>query len=106
VTNATMYLQNSQYQLTNGVSKGPGIPRLAGFRQFQSVRRHGPMISDLRFGRGPYYGAGGNYALYGGELSLPNGLWLIGDGNSSSSYFQAGGTNRTPKLKSRKVFSK
>src|ERR1043166_7743292 len=55
------------------------------------------IINSLGFGGG-FQGGGGLYALYGGELSLPNGLLLYNSGNSSSSFFQAGGTNRTPQL--------
>jgi len=97
-TNSPMYLQNSQYQLTNGVFEGGqvflGFPVSASFNQYGGTA----MISDLQFGRGPSLGAGGNYALYGGYLTLPNGLLLIGDGNSSSSYFQAGGSNQTTQV--------
>jgi hypothetical protein len=93
-TNATMYLQNSQYDLTNGIVEGGqvllGSPVSASFNQYGGTA----IISDLAFGRGSS-GAGGNYALYGGYLSLPNGLAIMGDNNASSSYFQAGGTNRT-----------
>jgi hypothetical protein len=93
-TNATVYLQNTVYNLTNGVFEGGsiafGVPVSARFNQYGGTA----VISDLYFGQGPYYGAGGNYALYGGDLSLPGGLKLEG-GNSSSSYLQAGGTNRT-----------
>jgi hypothetical protein len=97
-TNATMYLQNAEYDLTNGVFEGGtvllGLPVSARFNQYGGS----VVIADLAFGEGPYYGAGGNYALYGGDLSLPNGLLLYSPGNASSSYFQAGGTNRTPKV--------
>src|SRR5881397_3013614 len=94
VTNAQMNVQNSQYQLTNGVFEGGqvllGSPVSAQFNQYGGTA----VISDLQFGRGTG-GAGGTFALYGGELSLPNGLTILGDDNSTSSYFQAGGTNRT-----------
>src|SRR5437764_509587 len=93
-TNAVMYLQNGLYDLTNGVFEAGqvflGLPVSASFNQYGGAA----VISDLAFGRGPQ-GAGGNYALYGGNLSLPNGLAIMGDDNASSSYFQAGGTNRT-----------
>src|SRR5438105_4397660 len=93
-TNATMYLQNATYNLTNGFFEAGqisfGVPVSARFNQYGGTA----VISSLYFGQGPYGGAGGNYALYGGNLSLPNGLWLQ-FGNSSSSYFQAGRTNRT-----------
>jgi len=93
-TNATMYLRNADYHLTNGVFEGGtvllGLPVPARFNQDGGSA----VISDLAFGRGPP-GAGGTYSLYGGELSLPNGLTIEGDNNASSHYFQAGGTNRT-----------
>jgi hypothetical protein len=89
-----MDLQSSQYHLTNGIFEGGqvlvGFPVSAGFNQYGGT----VVVSDLEFGRSSG-GAGGTYALYGGELSLPNGLAIMGDNNSSSSYFQAGGTNRT-----------
>src|SRR5207248_10476201 len=93
-TNATMYLQNADYHLTNGVFEGGtvllGLHVPAGFNQYGGTS----VISDLRFARGPDF-AGGTYSLYGGNLSLPNGLSIMGDNNASSHYFQAGGTNRT-----------
>jgi hypothetical protein len=95
-TNATMYLQNAEYDLTNGVFEA-GTVNL-GLPVFSRINQYGgtAVISNLFFGRGaPLIGAGGNYALYGGYLSLPNGLPLISDGNSSASYFQSGGTNQT-----------
>lgn len=94
-TNATFYLQGAEYDLTNGVFEGGqvilGTPVSASFNQFGGSVE----IANLAFGPGPYPGAGGHYALYGGELSLPNGLAMLGMNNGSSSYFQAGGTNRT-----------
>jgi hypothetical protein len=94
-TNATMYLQNAAYHITNGVFEGGqvflGLPVVASFNQYGGS----VVITDLEFGHGPYSGAGGRYALYGGQLSLPNGLSIFSNGNDSSSYFQAGGTNRT-----------
>src|SRR5689334_12052415 len=93
-TNTTMYLQNADYHLTNGVFEGGqvvlGFPVSARFNQYGGTA----VISALAFGRGPP-GAGGTYSLYGGNLSLPNGLTIMGDDNAVSSYFQAGGTNRT-----------
>jgi hypothetical protein len=93
--NATFYLQNAEYDLTNGVFEGGGValgmPVSASFNQYGGS----VVINSLFFGEGPYSGAGGHYNLYGGELSLPNGLSIYSAGNSSSSYFQAGGTNRT-----------
>jgi hypothetical protein len=93
-TNATMYLQNADYHLTNGVFEGGqvvlGFPVSARFNQYGGTA----VISQLRFGYGADFG-GGTYSLYGGNLSLPNGLSIIGENNSSQSYFQAGGTNRT-----------
>jgi hypothetical protein len=94
-TNATMYLQNAEYDLTNGVFEAGtvnlGLPVFARINQYGGAA----VISGLFFGRGPPGGAGGNYALYGGYLSLPNGLSLVSDGNSAASYFQSGGTNQT-----------
>ena len=95
-TNATMYLQNAEYDLTNGVFEA-GTVNL-GLPVFSRINQYGgaAVISHLFFGRGaPFFGGGGNYALYGGYLSLPNGLPVISDGNSAASYFQAGGTNQT-----------
>jgi hypothetical protein len=93
-TNAPMYLQNAVYNLTNGVFEAGivqlGFPTTAQFNQYGGTA----LISDLEFGRN-VASAGGAYSLYGGELDLPNGLTLEGGNNSSSSYLQAGGTNRT-----------
>ncbi|HUR46472.1 MAG TPA: hypothetical protein VMZ27_11400 [Candidatus Saccharimonadales bacterium] len=93
-TNAQMYLQSSDYNLTNGVFEGGevllGLPVSASFNQYGGSAT----ISNLVFGRGNP-SAGGHYSLYGGNLTLPNGLTLMGGNNAFSSYFQAGGTNRT-----------
>jgi len=93
-TNATMYLQNAVYNLTNGFFDGGevllGLPVSAQFNQYGGTA----VISALAFGRGAS-GAGGTYTLYGGNLSLPNGLSIMGDNNAQSHYLQAGGTNRT-----------
>ncbi len=93
-TNSTMYLQRAEYDLTNGVFEGGqvllGFPVSAQFNQYGGTA----VITNLGFGQGSAY-AGGHYALYGGELFLPNGLRLLGGNNAYSSYFQAGGTNRT-----------
>jgi hypothetical protein len=93
-TNAQMNLSSSEYDLTNGVFEGGqvivGLPTSARFNQYGGTA----VISALAFGRGPS-GAGGTYALYGGNLSLPNGLTIMDDNNAASSYFQTGGTNRT-----------
>src|SRR5205823_5698398 len=95
-TNATMYLQNAAYNLTNGVFEAGqvelGQPVSASFNQYGGT----VIIGALSFGMTAFYtGAGGLYALYGGNLNLPGGLWVSDENNSSSSYFQAGGTNRT-----------
>jgi len=97
-TNATFYLQRAEYDLTNGIFEGGtvylGLPLSASFNQYGGS----VMITNLAYGRALYPGAGGTYALYAGELSLPNGLSLLSDGNSSAGYSQAGGTNRTPRV--------
>ncbi len=95
ITNGPFYLQRAEYDLTNGVFEG-GVVGL-GFPIFASFNQYGGsvMITNLAFGQSLYPGAGGSYALYGGYLSLPNGLALISDGNSAAGYFQAGGTNQT-----------
>ncbi len=94
-TGAPMYLQNAVYNLTNGLFEGGqvllGLPVRASFNQYGGT----VVISNLVFGRNNTHGAGGTYALYGGNLNLPNGLTINGDNNASSFYFQAGGTNRT-----------
>jgi hypothetical protein len=96
-TNATMYLQSSQYNLTNGVFEGGqvflGLPVSASFNQYGGTA----VFSDLEFGQG-VRSAGGNYALYGGNLSLPSGLTITGGNGATSSYFQAGGTNQTTSI--------
>src|SRR4051812_26990329 len=88
-TNATMYLQNAEYDLTNGVFEAGtvsiGTPAHSYFNQYGGAA----MITDLGFGRG-----GGGYLLYGGTLDLPGGLPLIGRPGGVG-YFQSGGTNRT-----------
>ena len=93
-TNAPMNLIGSEYDLTNGVFEGGqvllGYPVSASFNQYGGTA----VISDLRFEAGSS-SAGGHYALYGGALFLPNGLTLLGGNGAFSSYFQAGGTNRT-----------
>src|SRR6185436_11666184 len=93
-TNAPMYIQNSQYHLTNGLFEAGtvflGLPVAATFNQYGGTA----VISDLRFGNGDS-ASGGTYALSGGNLALPNGLTLLGGNNSHSTYIQAGGTNRT-----------
>lgn len=97
-TNAPMYLQRAEYDLTNGVFEAGqvllGLPAFARFNQYGGAA----VISDLYFGRTGSGGSGGVYALYGGYLSLPNGLELISDGNSAAGYFQAGGSNQTTRV--------
>ena len=93
-TNAPMYLQNSVYNLTNGLFQGGtvffGTPSPADFNQYGGT----VIITNLVFvGGAPF--TGGHYALYGGQLSLPNGLTMINSDNESSSYLQEGGTNQT-----------
>ena len=93
-TNAPMYIQNSQYHLTNGLFEAGqvflGLPVAATFNQYGGTA----VISDLQFGRGTA-NAGGTYNLYGGNLNLPNGMMIMGGNNARSTYLQAGGTNRT-----------
>jgi len=93
-TNATMYLQNAAYQMTNGIFEGGsvllGFPVLARFNQYGGS----VLITNLSFGQGNS-AAGGEYSLYGGDLRLPGGLTIMGGNNARSSYFQSGGTNRT-----------
>jgi hypothetical protein len=93
-TNSPMYIQNSQYHLTNGLFQAGqvflGLPVAATFNQYGGTA----VISDLQFGRGDA-AAGGTYALYGGNLNLPNGMTIMGGNNARSYYLQAGGTNRT-----------
>jgi hypothetical protein len=90
----TMNLQNAVYQMTNGLFEGGsvvlGFPVSASFNQYGGLA----IITNLVFGQGNS-AAGGHYSLYGGDLRLPNGLRLLGGNNARSSYFQAGGTNRT-----------
>ena len=94
VFRATMNLQNAVYQMTNGLFDGGsvvlGFPVSAGFNQYGGLA----IITNLVFGQGNP-SAGGHYALYGGDLRLPNGLRILGGNNARSSYLQAGGTNRT-----------
>jgi hypothetical protein len=93
-TGAPMYLQNSHYHLTNGLFEGGtvllGWPVTAHFNQYGGTA----IITNLVFAQGAL-GAGGRYALYGGDLRLPGGLRIMGGNNSFSSYLQAGGTNQT-----------
>jgi hypothetical protein len=85
ITNAPMYLRNSEYDLTNGVFEAGdvilGQPVAARFNQYGGAA----VITNLLFGAGSL-GSGGSYALYGGYLTLPNGLSLIAGGSASSSY--------------------
>ena len=53
--------------------------------------QYGGMVKIMNLGL--YY----NYSLFGGTLDLPEGLNLIGQ-QGGTSYFQAGGTNRTPRV--------
>jgi hypothetical protein len=92
MTNATMYLQNGVYEMTNGVFQGGvvniGMPNQGQFNQYSGT----VTIANLGFGQG-----GGGYSLHGGTLDLPGGFYLPGRPGGVS-YFQAGGTNRTPFL--------
>jgi hypothetical protein len=92
--NAPMNLNGSVYNLTNGLFQGGsvtlGSPSPADFNQYGGTA----LITNLIFVGGASY-TGGHYALYGGELDLPNGLTIINQNNESSSYLQAGGTNLT-----------
>lgn len=97
-TNAQMFLQDSVYNLTNGDFEGGqvmiGTPVSAQFNQYGGT----VLITDLVFGvttGSVPPGAGGTYALFGGNLSLPNGLTLLGEDNTIVAYLQSGGTNRT-----------
>ena len=94
-TNATVYLQTADYDLTNGILEAGavylGLPGLARFNQYGGA----VMMSNLYFGDSPFGGSGGNYWLYGGYLSLPNGLKVISSGNSVADYAQLGGSNQT-----------
>jgi len=91
-------LRNAVFEMTNGLFEAGQV--ILGLPVSATVNQYGgrAVISDLQFGRGPTSGAGGNYRLYGGELNLPNGITMLGDNNAVSSYFQAGGTNRTPSI--------
>jgi hypothetical protein len=88
-TNSTLRLLNSTYHMTNGVFEGGTVwagtpfPALPG--QFN---QYGGAVKILNLGL--YH----NYSLYGGTLDLPGGMNLIGQ-QGGTSYFQAGGTNRT-----------
>ena len=68
-TNATMYLQNADYHLTNGVFEGGevllGFPVSARFNQYGGTA----VISHLSFGRGTLEAGGGT--LLHGHRSLP-----------------------------------
>ena len=75
------------------VSRGTTLTVAAHVRGPIIGARYGLPRHFARYRRN--FSAGGTYALYGGDLSLPGGLTIIGDG-AESSYFQAGGTNRTP----------
>src|SRR5205823_4736836 len=88
-TNATMRLLNGVYYMTNGVFEGGTVwagtpfPAIPGqFNQYGGSVK----ITDL--------GLNNNYSLYGGTLDLPGGMNLLGR-QGGTSYFQAGGTNRT-----------
>src|SRR5436853_6333730 len=78
VTNAQMNLSSSEYDLTNGVFEGGtvwvGAPLMSTFNQYGGTA----VITNLLLGpRSPGSGSrGGAYALYGGNLQLPNGLTL------------------------------
>lgn len=91
-TNATMELgDGGQYHLTNGVFEGGfvriGTPSRGHFYQYGGTA----VIADLHFTTfGP---SPGGYSLYGGILQLPGGLNL-----GAGYYFQADGTNRTPRV--------
>ncbi|MBW8863647.1 MAG: hypothetical protein JF609_01755 [Verrucomicrobia bacterium] len=89
-TNATMRLLNGVYHMTNGVFEGGtvlvGTPYPAIPGQFN---QYGGAVKIMNLGL--YH----NYSLYGGTLDLPGGMNLIGQ-QGGTSYFQAGGTNRTP----------
>jgi hypothetical protein len=91
-TNATMRLLNATYHMTNGVFEGGNVwagtpyPAIPGqFNQYGGSVK----IMDLALNY--------NYSLYGGTLDLPGGMNLFGRA-SGTSYFQAGGTNRTPRV--------
>lgn len=99
-TNVTMNFSGAEYHLTNGVFEAGvvqiGAPIASRFNQYGGDA----VIAHLNLGpRSPGSGSrGGTYALYGGNLTLPNGLTLLGDNGSLAAYFQAGGTNRTPEV--------
>jgi len=98
-TDAPLNLNNSRYDLTNGVfeagSVWVGAPVLSYFNQYGGSA----VIENLTLGVGGPGGAhGGAYALYGGTLDLPGGLKLFGDDGSAASYLQEGGTNRTSQV--------
>lgn len=95
--NATMSLQDSAYNLTNGAFEGGqvslGNSVSAQFNQFGGTA----LITNLMFGISANGGnsGGGTYTLFGGNLNLPGGLTITGANNSASAYLQAGGTNQT-----------
>jgi len=98
-TNVPLYLSNSEYDLTNGVFEGGvvwvGRPVFSSFNQYGGT----VLITNLILGPGNANGPhGGAYALYGGYLSLPGGLSLLGYPNNRTSYLQEGGTNQTTQV--------
>ena len=91
-TNATMTLGNGgAYHLTNGVFEGGlvelGTPSRGRFYQYGGTA----VIASLQFNTFGPRACG--YSLYGGTLHLPGGVSFSG-----AQYFQAGGTNRTPRV--------
>jgi len=56
------------------------------------------LITNLILGPGAFGPHGGAYALYGGNLSLPGGLALLGYPNNATLYLQEGGTNQTTQV--------
>jgi hypothetical protein len=89
-TNSAMLLLNAVYQMTNGVFEGGGVSiGPSGSAQFNQYGGD-VVIASLSFGP-----AAGAYSLYGGTLALPGGMNLFGYPGGTS-YFQSGGTNRTP----------
>ena len=77
-TNVQMNLDNAEYDLTNGIFEARevwlGFAVAARFNQYGGAAT----ISNLGFGHG-HTGTGAAYALYGGYLSLPNGLRVTAD---------------------------
>jgi hypothetical protein len=95
--NATMYLQNSVYNLTNGDFEGGSV--LIGFPVSAHFNQYGGTVIITNLGLGSFT-AGTNengYSLYGGSLELPGGMLLFGE-SGGLSYFQAGGTNHTTQV--------